>query len=113
MRKRSRILAVLLAAVGFVGVGVATWYFWPKPPPPEPVVAHPLPPYSQTPFLNTGPDATYVGIDACKECHKANHQSYLATAHSRALTDLDPAAEPPDGAFEHKASGRSYRVYRQ
>ena len=37
----------------------------------------------------------------------------MHTAHSRGLSDLDPKAEPPDGAFEHKASGGSYRVYRQ
>jgi tetratricopeptide (TPR) repeat protein len=37
----------------------------------------------------------------------------LLTPHSRALSDLDPAAEPPDGSFDHAPSGRSYRVYRQ
>src|SRR5262249_19468199 len=50
---------------------------------------------------------------ACAECHREQHRSYLLTAHSRALSDLDPAAEPPDGAFDDPASGRSYRVYRQ
>lgn len=29
-----------------------------------------------------------------------------------ALSDVDPAREPPDGGFEHPASGRSYRIYR-
>jgi tetratricopeptide (TPR) repeat protein len=54
-----------------------------------------------------------VGLAACKECHVGRYESYLHTAHSRALTTADPAAEPPDGAFEHPLSGRSYRVYRQ
>ena len=29
------------------------------------------------------------------------------------LCDVDPATEPPDGTFEHKLSGRTYRVYRK
>jgi hypothetical protein len=37
----------------------------------------------------------------------------LLTPHSRALADLDPGAEPPDGSFHHEPSGRSYRVYRR
>src|SRR5262249_38805500 len=41
------------------------------------------------------------------------HKSYLLTAHSKALSDVNLAAEPPDGAFVQKASGRAYRVYRQ
>ena len=73
----------------------------------------PLPPTSETGFLNTGPDAHYIGVSACAGCHPDKHQSYLLTAHSQALADLDPSAEPPDGAFEHRPSGRSYRVYRQ
>lgn len=72
-----------------------------------------FPPYSDTRFLNTGPDAQYIGSAACAGCHKDNHASYLHTAHSKALSDLDVKAEPPDGAFEHQPSGRSYRVYRQ
>ena len=74
---------------------------------------YPLPPYSASPFLNTAADISYVGIAVCKGCHSGNYRSYLHTAHSRALSDLDAKAEPPDGAFAHKASGGSYRVYRQ
>ena len=33
--------------------------------------------------------------------------------HSRALAELDPNVEPPDGSFQHAASGRSYRIYRE
>ena len=73
----------------------------------------PLPPYSQNSFLNTGSDARYLGSEACAVCHPANHQSYLHTAHSRALSDVNLAIEPPDGTFEHKPSGRIYRVYRR
>jgi tetratricopeptide (TPR) repeat protein len=76
-------------------------------------VPFPLPAYSTSRYLNTGANAHYVGIAVCAECHPNKHQSYLLTPHSQALSDLDPKAEPADGSFFHKASGRSYRVYRQ
>jgi tetratricopeptide (TPR) repeat protein len=72
-----------------------------------------VPGYSTSKYGNTGPNARYVGSSVCAECHQERHQSYSLTSHSRALSDLDPKAEPPDGEFFHKASGRSYRVYRQ
>ncbi len=55
----------------------------------------------------------YVGSRVCAECHADQFESYLQTAHSRSLSLVDPASEPPDGAFEHAKSGRSYRVYRE
>jgi hypothetical protein len=105
--------------VGFVALGlvVGGWYFGfhqHSPPAPRPEEqAFPLPPYSKSTFLNTKSDARFVGVDGCKECHNSNYLSYLHTTHSRALSDLNPSAEPADGVFEHKASGRSYRIYRQ
>jgi len=72
-----------------------------------------LPPLSESPYLSTRPDAAYIGSAACAKCHKTNHESYLHTAHSRALADVDPKIEPPDGSFEHKPSGRSYLIYRK
>src|SRR4051812_25256323 len=60
----------------------------------------PLPEFSKSPYLNTGPDAEYVGTTACKECHSSKYESYLHTAHSRAMSDVSLPAEPPDGAFE-------------
>ncbi|MCS6977788.1 MAG: tetratricopeptide repeat protein [Gemmatales bacterium] len=71
------------------------------------------PPLTESPYLNTKPNAHYVGSAACVECHRSNHASYLLTPHSRALADLDPQAEPPDKTFEHPASRRAYRVYRR
>jgi hypothetical protein len=73
----------------------------------------PLPPSSPSRYLNTGPEARYIGTAACARCHDDKYQSYLLTAHSRALAEVDPKAEPADGSFEHRPSGRSYRVYRQ
>lgn len=72
-----------------------------------------LPPYSESPYLNIKPDAKYISSAACTVCHPNNHKSYLLTAHSKALCDVNSNDEPPEAAFEHKASGRSYRVYRK
>ncbi len=104
----------ILAGIGLMVV----LYLWSgretaeKPPTASPD-SFSLPPQSQSPYLNTGPDSQYIGSAACAVCHPGNHKSYQLTAHSRALADLDPKAEPPDGAFDHKLSGRSYRIYRQ
>ncbi|HEV3146567.1 MAG TPA: multiheme c-type cytochrome [Gemmataceae bacterium] len=78
-----------------------------------PEQSFPIPPFTKSAFLNTGPDAHYVGIETCKSCHAERYESYLLTPHSRALADVDAKMEPPDARFEHKASGRSFRVYRQ
>ncbi len=103
----------LLAACVLAGGVAMAWLKRGRDPQPTAEPSFPLPSYSETPFLNVGPEAQYVGTAACAECHRENHQSYLLTAHSRALSDVSPADEPPDGSFYHQASGRSYRVYRQ
>ncbi len=106
----------LLAACAAAGVGIIVlivWLFRRPDPLSTPVQSFSPPPYSESRFLNTGPEAQFIGSTACAACHRENQASYLLTAHSRALSDVDPAAEPPDGSFDHKPSGRSYRVYRQ
>jgi hypothetical protein len=103
----------LLAAGLVAGTVLAVWLVRRPGPPPAPADPFPLPPYSETRFLNTGPDAQYVGSNACAGCHRENYESYLLTAHSRALSDVDPKAEPPDGSFNHPLTGRTYRVYRE
>ncbi|HEV7224246.1 MAG TPA: multiheme c-type cytochrome [Pirellulales bacterium] len=57
-------------------------------------------------------ESAYVGLQICAECHIDEYRSYLKTAHSRALAEIDPQAEPADGQFDHLPSGCSYRVYR-
>src|SRR5262245_56629484 len=112
MRRKHKIT---LWGLVVAGAGVIVILTWLKPWAAVPV-AHPpipLPPVSESPFLNVGPDARLIGVDACASCHPHQHRSYLLTAHSRALGDVDIDDEPPDGAFFHKASGRSYRVFRQ
>ncbi len=54
----------------------------------------------------------FVGAAACAKCHENEHQSYLLTAHSRAMGLVDPDSEPPDGNFYHEPSQRSYSVDR-
>ncbi|HVS35327.1 MAG TPA: cytochrome c3 family protein, partial [Gemmataceae bacterium] len=114
MRPRWRRWLFLLfpAAVTTALALLAVRWMLPKPlrPPASPF---PLPSYSDSRYLNTKPGAEYVGAAVCAACHKDRHASYLLTAHSRSLSDLDPTTEPPDAAFVHQASGRSYRVYRQ
>ena len=55
----------------------------------------------------------FVGSQICAECHADQFDSYLHTAHSRSLSLVDPALEPPDGSFLHQRSGHSFKVYRQ
>ncbi len=74
---------------------------------------HRLPPIRQAQFRNTGADAKYVGSEACIECHAGEHDSYLHTTHSRALSRVDVDQQPPDAELTHELSGRSYRIYRE
>lgn len=69
-------------------------------------------PFSDTPYFSARGAASQVGSEKCAACHDAEHQSYLETAHSRALSEVFPENEPEDVEFQHKASGRRYRVYR-
>jgi hypothetical protein len=95
--------SVAAAALVLALLGIA-WWRW---------STIPLPPYSPSRYLNVGPDAQFIGTSACAQCHPRNHDSYRLTEHSKALSDIDPNAEPPDGSFEHARTGRTYRVYRQ
>ncbi|HEY7422808.1 MAG TPA: hypothetical protein VH682_00980, partial [Gemmataceae bacterium] len=111
--RRTRRVLWLLVAVAVAGVVFAAWPNWGRNPQPPPEDPFPLPPYSESRFLNTGPEARYIGTAACAACHPGNHRSFLLTAHSRSLAEVDPNVEPPDGSFDHPLSGRSYRVYRR
>lgn len=73
----------------------------------------PLTPIRPTPFVNVDSSSKYVGSSICAECHRDQHQSYLQTAHSRALEEIDLTAEPPDAQFVHAKSGRTFRSQRQ
>jgi hypothetical protein len=70
-------------------------------------------PLSDSPFQSNSASALYVGIATCAECHRERIRTYSATAHGRALSDVNTAAEPADLSFVHAASGRTYTAYRQ
>lgn len=71
-----------------------------------------LPKIARSRFRNTSMAVGYVGNLACLECHPDEHESYLKTTHSRSLAEIDVSREPPNVEFDHKLSGRHYRVYR-
>src|ERR1700721_3343985 len=107
----------VFVAVSAMAVGIALLFgkFYTTPQtldsPPE-TQTFSLPPFSESRYLNTKSDAHYIGSAACASCHPLNHQSYLHTAHSRSFSDINPISEQPDSSFEHKLSGRSYRIHR-
>lgn len=119
-RKRSRFAFVfLIVAIASGGVWTALRTLHaPLPPSPRETgqQSQQNPPplsLSNSPFLNTSSKAGYVGSQACVECHDEEHQSFLRTAHSRALGAVNAAQEPPDVTFLHEKSGRTYQVYRK
>jgi predicted CXXCH cytochrome family protein len=113
LTKRSVVGLTLAAVVVLAVVGGVYWGWRSTGSLDKPKPHFDLPPLSASPFANTSPAATYVGIAGCGKCHEAEYRSWRQTAHSQALGDLDPAAEPPDASFVHAASGRTYTIYRQ
>ena len=70
-------------------------------------------PLPESRYLNTRPDVAFVGAERCAECHKTAHDSWLQTAHSRALSDLHVETEPPDGTVNDPRSKRQYAIERR
>src|SRR5215470_5441048 len=105
--------SILIAAVLLIAAGAGAWWYFARdtakaPDGPPPVLA-----LSSSPYLNTGPDATYVGSEACIRCHESEHKSYARTGMSRSTSVVDVRHEPADGSVADAASGRSYRVERR
>jgi hypothetical protein len=73
----------------------------------------PLPELSASPFLNTRPDARYVGSEACRSCHEEAHASFRSTGMGRSMAAVDAARAPPDAVFDHPPSKRRYQVRRK
>lgn len=73
----------------------------------------PLPPISESPFLNTHPDVAYVGSEACRTCHAEHDATFRHTSMGQSMSEVDLAREPPDGVFDHPLSKRRYEVRRQ
>jgi hypothetical protein len=104
---------ITVAAVVLVAAGVGLWFWFKPPSDPEPSGPPDVVPLSESPFLNTRPDAQYVGSAACVKCHESQHKTFLHTGMSRSTAPVDVAKEPADATFDHTASGRRYRVERR
>ena len=57
---------------------------------------------------NAAATVAWAGTEACLECHQEQHQSWLMSAHSRAMSAVMSGPEPGDGEYLHAASGRRY-----
>jgi hypothetical protein len=106
---RRRLAAGLLLAFG--GAALLWWRPWRADPPAgDPF---PLPPVSASPYLNTGPDAAYVGSAGCQGCHQERHATFRTTGMGRSMAVVEPDREPADADFDHPPSGRRYEVRRR
>lgn len=105
---RASVAAVLAAAA------VAGWWYvrTSRPATTADVTLPPLPVFD-SPFLNTRPDAAYVGSEACRACHPGAFASHGQSGMGRSMADVDPGKEPADGIFDHPRSGRRYHVFRK
>src|SRR5438876_864487 len=96
-----------LLLITLVGAGLfATLSPRKKTPLPSPVEAFPLPVVSSSPYLNTKPEAQYVGSEACQSCHVGHSASFRRTPMGRSMALVDEKREPPDGVFDHPLSKR-------
>ena len=104
----------LALAIAAFSAGALLWLSRPwNQEPPVPSATFPLPPVSDSPFRNTGPDAHYLGSESCKACHEARTASFRATGMGRSMAEVDPALEPANAVFDHVKSGRRYQVTRK
>jgi predicted CXXCH cytochrome family protein len=84
----------------------------PQDPPAKPATI-PIPPLSSSPFLNTKPEARFVGSEACRSCHQGRTASFRRSGMGRSMAAVDLAREPPDASFDHPLSKRRYQVRRK
>jgi hypothetical protein len=105
-------LAALAAVALVAAVGVA-WFFARPPAPQDPADRFPLSPLSDSPYLNTRPEAGYIGSDACRACHDDRHHSFRRSGMGRSMALVRPDQEPPDATFDHPASRRRYQIRRK
>src|SRR5947208_1965172 len=83
------LLAVALVAAGVAGrVGLGRRATTPNSDP------FPVLPLSPSLFLNTGPNAQFIGSDACRSCHAERDASFRATGMGRSMAPADPEREP-------------------
>lgn len=70
-------------------------------------------PVSTSKFLNTRPEAKYVGSEACRNCHAEHAATFRHSAMGRSMSEVDVTREPSDAAYDHPASKRRYEVRRR
>lgn len=112
--RRRRVVAAVVASLSVAVVSL--WLLRPpapSPAPPPPEDPFPLPAWPASPFRNTAPEVAFVGSEVCRACHPDEHASFRRTGMGRSTAEIDPKQMPPDGAFDHEASKRRYRVYRK
>ncbi len=115
--------AIRVTIISMIAVATVP-FWWTAPPPPTPANAPngtaaadtqsiPLTPPAASPFLNTGPQAHYVGSQACRDCHQDETDSFALSgmAHSMRTVDLD--VEPPDTTISHQLSNREFKTTRR
>src|SRR5947209_19750790 len=115
-----RLLAASAALLALVALGAAWGYLRSRPElpavnpgPPADTDPFPVSPLSASPFLNTRPEARFVGSNACRGCHEKAADSYLRTGMGRSMAEAAPDRAPPAAQFDHPASGRRYQLFRQ
>ena len=107
-RRQTVILGVLLLAVAAVAVTILRTDdaddapFTPK--------TFNLRPVRTSVFRNSEPDVSFVGADACGDCHEEVYQAWSGSAHGLALADVDPELEPSGGSFFDKQNRRRYHI---
>lgn len=104
-----RQMTLALVGSGLLLCGWAAFNLIPTRPTPS---TPPEPKAHRTKADSIKPEAEYVGMNACADCHVEEFRSFRDTAHANALAEVDPANAPADAQFDHPLSGRSYRVYR-
>ncbi len=108
------LVVAALVAVPVVWLSVSGGKSEPVPTPPvEPEPSFPLVPLSASEYLNTGPDAHYIGSEACRKCHPDRHESFRQTGMGRSMAEVDLQREPSNVTFDHAISKRTYQVVRK
>ena len=86
--RRGTVRRWLLAGLGLLALALLGLYFRSQlqksiTPRPEPA-SFPITRLSDSPFLNTKPDASYVGSTSCRACHEEQHAPFPPHWHGAA-----------------------------
>jgi hypothetical protein len=113
--------AALVVACGYAFLA---WLF-PSPTVPPTKPANPPPRTTQpdstltvsSPYLNTAPNAQYVGDDVCARCHRSHAETYRRHPMGRSLTPIADTSAQPDhlrqAGTPFDALGLQFRVERR